>query len=149
MKHWLAVVSAAHVRRAVGLGIAQVHHGRRPGLARMSAGDGFVYYSPREELGSDVPCRRFTAVGRIADDEIWQADEGDFRPWRRRVDWAGADPVPIADLQDRLLLTSTPHWGYALRRGLLPLDEADFLLIEAAMTGAPPPAPTPTETHRA
>ena len=79
MRCWLGVVSAAHVRRGVELGIAQVHHGRRPGLARMAAGDGFVYYSPREGMGGGAPCRAFTAVGRVADDEIWQADEADFR----------------------------------------------------------------------
>jgi len=136
MRYWLGVVSAAHVRRGVGLGIAQVHHGKRAGLARLSAGDGLVYYSPKQDLGEPTPCRAFTAVGRIADNEIWQADEGDFRPYRRRVDWAPADPVPLADVQDRLLLTRAPNWGYALRRGLLPLDEADFRLVEEAMTAA-------------
>lgn len=141
MRYWLGVVSAQHVRRGVELGIAQVHHGRRPGLARMAAGDGLVYYSPREQLGSDVPCRQLTALGRVADDEIWQADEGDFRPYRRRVEWAPVRPVPLADLQARLLLTSTPNWGYALRRGLLPLDETDFHLIETAMTDAAVPSP--------
>lgn len=135
MRYWLGVVSAAHVRRGVELGIAQVHHGKRAGLARMAPGDGLVYYSPQEELRGTVPCRQFTAVGRIADGEIWQADEGDFKPFRRRVEWAEARPAPIADLKDRLLLTRAPNWGYALRRGLLPLDEADFLLIEAAMSG--------------
>ncbi|WP_076263595.1 EVE domain-containing protein [Intrasporangium flavum] len=136
MRCWLGVVSAAHVRRGVELGIAQVHHGQRPGLARMAAGDGFVYYSPREEMGGGAPCRAFTAVGRIADDEIWQADEGDFRPYRRRVDWEQADPVPLAELTGRLLLTRSPGWGQGLRRGLLPLDEADFRLVEQAMTVA-------------
>jgi hypothetical protein len=102
----------------------------------MAAGDRLVYYSPKQELGSTTPCREFTAVGRIADDEIWQAHDGDFRPYRRRVDWERADPVPLADLQDRLLLTRAPNWGYALRRGLLALDEADFRLVEDAMTAA-------------
>jgi hypothetical protein len=134
MRCWLGVVSAAHVRRGVELGIAQVHHGRRAGLARLAAGDGFVYYSPKQELGGSEPCRAFTAVGYVADDEIWQADEGDFRPYRRRVDWESADPVPLAELTDRLLLTRSPGWGYSLRRGLLPLDEADFRLVLAAMT---------------
>ena len=136
MRYWLGVVSAEHVRLGVELGIAQVHHGRRPGLARMAAGDGLVYYSPKEQLGGWVPSRRFTAIGRVSDDEIWQADEGDFRPYRRRVEWAPAHPVPIATLQDRLGLTRAPNWGHALRRGLLPLDEADFHLIAQAMTGS-------------
>ncbi|EWT01225.1 hypothetical protein N865_05435 [Intrasporangium oryzae NRRL B-24470] len=147
MRFWLGVVSASHVRRGVELGIAQVHHGKRAGLARMAPGDGLVYYSPKDELRGTVPCRQFTAVGRIADGEIWQADEGDFRPFRRRVDWADARPVPLADLTDRLLLTRAPNWGYALRRGLLPLEEADFLLIEQAMTG-PMRSAHPEAEHR-
>lgn len=36
---WLGVVSADHVLRAVGLGIAQIGHGKRSRLARMHAGD--------------------------------------------------------------------------------------------------------------
>ena len=31
--------------------------------------------------------KAFTAIGRIIDDEVWQADEGDFKPWRRRIDY--------------------------------------------------------------
>ena len=70
MSAWLGVVSAAHVRRAQSLGIAQINHGSRAGLARMRAGDALVYYSPVEERGDTEPLRAFTAYGTIADDEI-------------------------------------------------------------------------------
>ena len=43
-----------------------------------------VYYSPRETMDG-AGLRAFTALGRVVDDEVWQADEGDFRPWRCRV----------------------------------------------------------------
>lgn len=135
MAAWLGVVSAEHVARGVALGIAQTNHGKRTDLARMSPGDGLIYYSPQQRLGGTEPVRAFTAVGRICDEEIWQADEGEFRPWRRRVDYdLAARSVPIAQLRDRLDLTATPNWGYALRRGLLALSENDFALIQAAMT---------------
>src|SRR3954447_8404018 len=123
MAGWLGVVSAEHVRRAVGLGIAQIGHGKRAGLARMTAGDTLVYYSPMERLGDATPLRSFTAIGTIADDEIWQADEGDFHPYRRRIRYAPAGAVPLADVKDRLALTAAPNWGYQLRRGLVPLEE--------------------------
>jgi len=42
--------------------------------------------------------------------------------------------IPIAMLADELELTSTPNWGYQLRRGLLELSEADFKVIRGAMS---------------
>jgi len=99
------------------------------------AGDGFVYYSPRDAYPNGAPVKAFTAIGRVTDDEVWQADEGEFKPWRRRIDYErGAIEVPIADLSDRLDLTAKPNWGYALRRGLVEITPKDFALIQAAMT---------------
>jgi EVE domain len=122
------------VRRGVALGTAQIGHGARAPLLRMAPGDGLVYYSPRETLGSDRPLRAFTAIGRVADGEVWRADEGEFRPWRRRVDYAAdAAEVAVADLDGRLELTARPSWGYALRRGLVPLGAVDFAVIARAM----------------
>ena len=65
-------------------------------------GDRIVYYSPRDAYPKGAPVQAFTAVGRVTDDEVWQADEGDFKPWRRRIDYEpGAVEVPIADLYAR------------------------------------------------
>ena len=137
MRCWLGAVSRAHVKLGVELGIAQIGHGKRGGLARMGMGDGLVYYSPRETLDSDRPVRAFTAICRVSDGEIWQADEGDFTPWRRRVDYdrAAAD-VPIAELADQLDLTRGPNWGYQLRRALVELSARDFEIIRTAMGAA-------------
>lgn len=135
MAAWLGVVSAEHVARAVGLGIAQVHHGRRAGLARMNLGDWLVFYSPQRRLGENAPVRAFTAIGQFPDQEIWQADEGDFKPWRRRVSYlTDARQVPIEELREHLELTAAPNWGYQLRRGLIPLSEADLVTIRRAAT---------------
>lgn len=83
----------------------------------MSPGDILVYYSPVQRLGDKTALRHFTALGVIADDEIWQADEGDFRPFRRRVHYEATRAVPLEEVKAHLALTSTPHWGYQLRRG--------------------------------
>jgi hypothetical protein len=137
MTAWLGVVSAEHVRRGVSLGIAQIGHGKRSGLARLHPGDGFVYYSPTERLGDRTPLREFTAIGRIAEGEIWQADEGEFHPFRRRVDYLpSTTPVAVAELKGLLELTKDANWGYALRRGLIPLSDRDFETLVAAMTGS-------------
>ncbi|GGL90237.1 EVE domain-containing protein [Nakamurella endophytica] len=131
---WLGTVSAEHVRRGVEQGIAQIGHGKRSGLRRMAAGDWLVYYSPTEVLHQGPPLRSFTAIGRVHDDVLWQGDEGEFRPWRRRIDYVtGARPVPVRDLQEVLDLTAVPNWGYQLRRGLIPLSERDLRTIAAAM----------------
>ncbi|MCS0498528.1 EVE domain-containing protein [Protaetiibacter mangrovi] len=132
---WLGVVSRAHVEIGVDLGIAQVMHGKRAGLVRMKAGDWFVYYSPRTDYPDGEPLKQFTAIGRMRDDLIYQEGDGDFRPFRRAVDYLDeVHPVPIAELADRLELTSTPNWGYQLRRGLVPLSLADLEVIRDAMT---------------
>lgn len=134
-RFWLGVVSRDHVRRGLERGIAQIGHGKKGGLQRMAAGDWLVYYSPRTGIREGAPIKSFTAIGELPDDEVWQADEGNFKPWRRRVDYRpGAPEVPIAELKDRLELTASPNWGYALRRGLLELSRHDFELIDRAMS---------------
>ena len=135
MKNWLGVVSAEHVRRGVGLGIAQIGHGKRAGLARMRAGDMLVYYSPVERLGDKIPLRQFTALGIIADDEIWQADEAGFKPFRRRVRFSDSTPVDLELVRDQLQLTANLNWGYQLRRGLVPLDQHDVDILRSVMNG--------------
>ncbi len=104
-------------------------------LARMHPGDWLIYYSPRLSLEDKAPLQAFTAIGHVADEEIWQADEGSFKPWRRRVDYdREAVDVPVEQLKELLQLTSAPNWGYQLRRGLIELSEPDFRAIRAAMT---------------
>lgn len=136
MTAWLGVASADHVARGVRLGIAQIGHGTRAGLARMRRGDTLIYYSPTRRLGDGVPLRQFTAIGVISGDEIWQADEGDFHPFRRAIDYRAARPAAIEPLKHELQLTATPNWGYRLRRGLLTLGDVDAEIIDAAMMGS-------------
>ena len=133
MTAWLGVVSADHVGRGVSLGIAQLGHGKRSGLARLHRGDWLIYYSPKTSMRDGEPLQQFTAIGEVVDDEIWQADEGDFQPFRRRIRYlSDARPVAVANLT--LELTSEPNWGYQLRRGLIPLSDRDLATIREAMT---------------
>jgi len=134
MKYWIGVVTKNHVERGVALGIAQIGHGKRSGLARMKAGDGFLYYSPRKSLDSTEPLLAFTAIGRIADDDIWEADEGSFKPWRRLVNYTKSTDAPIRPLLDQLELTvGKTNWGYVFRYGLVEITEQDFQTIAHAM----------------
>ena len=100
----------------------------------MRAGDGLIYYSPRPSLDSTTSLKAFTAIGTVADDELWQADEGEFHPWRRRVTYdLGAAEVLLERLQPDLDLTRDPNWGYPLRRGLVELTGPDAGRIATAM----------------
>jgi hypothetical protein len=141
VRYWLAVVHRDHVRRGVEQGIAQVNHGSRAGIERMSPADGLVYYSPKDLYPDGDPLRAFTAIGRVAVGEPWQAapvtmlTRGDVRPWRRRVEYVeGVVEAPIAPLLAELELTrDTPNWGWMMRRGLLELTSRDFAIIAGEM----------------
>lgn len=134
MRYWIGVVSEQHVRIGVERGIAQIGHGKRAGLAKMQAGDGFVYYSPKETSDSRTPLQAFTAIGTIADDFIWQEDEGDFKPWRRKVDYFSAVNAPIRPLLNKLSFTAgQSNWGYAFRYGLIQITSDDYELIQNEM----------------
>ncbi|MDP9376555.1 MAG: hypothetical protein M3P40_03095 [Actinomycetota bacterium] len=43
--------------------------------------------------------------------------------------------LALSAVADRLDLSARPHWGYALRRGLLPLTEHDLESIRKGMAG--------------
>jgi hypothetical protein len=144
MRYWLGVVQREHVLRGVEQGIAQTNHGAKAGITRMAPGDGFVYYSPKTAYPDGDPLREFTAIGRIAPGEPWQADDPStgsgrrgepFRPWRRKVDYDGAAAAtPIGPLLDLLDLTrGNRNWGFILRRGHVELTEHDFRIIAHQM----------------
>ncbi|MFJ9866852.1 EVE domain-containing protein [Streptomyces sp. NPDC101165] len=137
---WLGVVSAEHARHASRHGWIQLNHGDRRNLARMRRGDGFVFYSPTEHMGDRAGLRAFTALGVIADEEPYLADEvmnmgarGTVRPWRRAVDFEDVHAAGLRTVADDLALTQRPNWGYGLRFGLVPLAVEDFELLRAAM----------------
>lgn len=134
-RYWMGVVHRDHSLRGVSQGIAQTNHGARFGVARMSPGDGFVYYSPKDVFPDGRSLREFTAIGVVAPGEEWQAEQGDFRPWRRKVDWdESAIAAPITPLLDVLELTrGIRNWGLQLQKGHLELTEHDFRIIASQM----------------
>lgn len=78
-------------------------------------------------------------LAEVTDGTIWQVDEGDFKPWPRRVHYHATTGTPIAGLRHALDLTADPNWGYQLCRGLIELSEDDFTLIRAPSGKDPPP----------
>ena len=135
MRFWINTVSRDHVRLGIEGGFTQANHGRPTTLRRLARGDLLVFYSPRTSLQGGEPLQRFTAIGRIADDEVYQAEmTPTFHPWRRRVDFLASEEAPIKDLVDELGFIRDKHrWGFPFRRGLFETAEEDFRRIAAAM----------------
>jgi hypothetical protein len=134
-RHWIAVASAAHVRRGRAEGFMQVCHGKGAPLARIKPGDSVAYYSPTETFGGTDRLQAFTAIGIATERAPWQADMGGgFRPFRREVRWLPAREAPIRPLLERLSFSAgKANWGYVLRFGLFDISGEDFALIAAAM----------------
>lgn len=135
---WIAVACRAHVRRGVELGIMQVCHGKAGPVRRIKAGDRVACYSPTETMTGGEKVQAFTALGHVLDDEVYQVDMGGgFRPFRRRVRYVEAGPVPIRLLLDRPgFALAGRGWGARLRYGLLAIDAASMNMIAAAMGAA-------------
>ncbi|AMB57628.1 hypothetical protein AWU67_00765 [Microterricola viridarii] len=144
IRYWLGVVHREHVLRGVELGIAQLNHGTKQAVSRLREADGLIYYSPKVSGPDGAALREFTAIGRVADDTVFQDPDGvvmtnsfgePYRPWRRRVDY---DPfavaAPIRPLIPVLDFTSaSSNWGFQLRRGLIELSRHDYEVIKAQM----------------
>jgi hypothetical protein len=105
----------------------------------MKAGDGLVYYSPRESYPDGAPLQAFTALGFIRSGEVYEHDMSadgvpGFVPWRINVDYLPAQHTPIKPLIAQLdFITYKTHWGAVFRFGQIRISEADFRRIAAAM----------------
>lgn len=135
MRYWVNTVSRDHVERGVAGGFTQANHGKPHMLRRMSRGDGIVFYSPRTSMRDGEPLQEFTAMGRVSDDEVFQAHVSpDFAPFRRRVDFLPAHAAPIRPMIGALdFLGDASRWGMQFRRGAFEVGVDDFRRIAEAM----------------
>ena len=136
MKYWIGVVSKDHVQNGVKNGIMQIGHGKRSPLTRLKKGDWLIYYSPVKTFAGKEPLQAFTALGQVADDEIYQYPiSDDFIPYRRRINYQKVSDSPIRPLIEKLsFIKSKQSWGYVFRFGLVEIPEADFITIKNSMT---------------
>jgi hypothetical protein len=134
-KYWIVVASRDHVQRGVKGGFMQANHGKASALKRMQAGDGLLYYSSREIYGQDTKCQRFTALGEIADDLVYQGEMGGgFVPFRRNVTYFPCREVSILSLIGALdFIRDKTHWGAPFRFGVVEIGENDFQRITELM----------------
>jgi len=124
VENWIAVASAAHVRRGRGAGFMQVCHGKAAPLRRIQPHDRVACYSPTIEFRGSDKCQAFTALGIV----------GDRPPYRRDVTWLETRDAPITPLLDALEFSAgRRNWGYQFRFGLFRISECDMRTIARAM----------------
>lgn len=135
MKYWIGVVSKSHVENGKKESICQVCHGKGGALKRMRKGDYLLYYSPTVTYGKKDPYQKFTALGQLVDEDIYQFDMGGgFTPFRRRIHYFVTQDAPIRPLLPRLsFIKNKEKWGAVFRYGLLSIPREDFEIIAAAM----------------
>ena len=133
--YWIGVVAKDHVALGVAGGFTQLNHGKAGPLERMHAGDGFAFYSPRTAHPDGAALQAFTAIGRVRDGRVYQADVApDFTPFRLAVDYLPATVAPVKPLIEALtFIRSKAHWGGAFRYGVVRVPAEDFARIAAAM----------------
>lgn len=134
-RYWIGVASRDHVMNAVQGGFAQLCHGKQEPLKKMSTGDWIIYYSPKVKIKESTPYQRFTAIGRVMDDVVFQFDAGNnFSPFRRNIDFISCNETHIQPLISQLsFIKSAKYWGYSFRFGHLEISEKDFKLIAERM----------------
>lgn len=101
----------------------------------MNAGDGIIMYSPKTAYPDGEILQRFTAIGYVASNEVYQVEiTPEFKPYRINVSFMNCKETPIKPLIDRLsFIKNKKKWGAAFRFGHLKITFEDFKIIEAAM----------------
>lgn len=135
-RYWCGVVSKEHIMRGIASGFCQVCHGKRAPIARMSKGDGIVFYSPVIKFQGDEKCQKFTAIGRVIDDHPYQFQmTQDFTPFRRNIEYyIDTIDAPIHPMLKKLSFTcDIKSWGYPFRRGHFEITASDFQLVAQSM----------------
>lgn len=102
-KYFIIGASKDHVTKGVAGGFAQAGHGRKDLLSRLSKGDWIVYYSSKDTFENGLLLQKFTALGKISDEEPYQATATkSFKPFRRNVDYKKTKEAEIRPLLERL-----------------------------------------------
>lgn len=137
-RYWIGVASRDHVMRAVQGGFAQLCHGKEAPLKKMNTGDWIIYYSPKMNFKESTPHQKFTALGKVVDNHIFQFEMGnDFKPFRRKISFIHRTETPIRPLIPKLsFIKDEQHWGYSFRFGHFEISEKDFMLIAKKMIDA-------------
>lgn len=134
-RYWIGVASRDHVKTGEQGGFCQFCHGKAAPLKRMKKGDWIIYYSPKLYFQGQELCQKFTAMGEIVDDTVYQVEMfSGFFPHRRNVHFAVCHEVEIKPMIAELdFIKDKQNWGYQFRFGVLEINESDFNKISRRM----------------
>ena len=134
-KYWVIVASKDHAAIGRESGIAQACHGKVAPLKRMKANDWVIIYSSKDSFPAGDTYQKFTAIGRVKDDAVYQFNMADdFKPYRRNITYYDCKEVSILPLINSLdFIENKKHWGYPFRFGFFEIKEHDFNLIAGGM----------------
>jgi predicted RNA-binding protein len=134
-KYWVAAISKEHTQRGVSGNFIQVCHGKQAPLKRMKKGDYLLIYSSKITMAGNEKLQKFTAVGQVIDDEVYQFQMTEsFKPFRRNIEFLECEEVSIIPLiNDLEFIHNKKSWGYPFRFGFFEIKENDFNLIASKM----------------
>ena len=134
-KYWIGVVGAKHAEIGKDRGFCAFSHGKHQAISRLSPGDRFSYYSPREGYQEGAVVQAFVALGTVLDGEPYEVDFDGNPGWVRPAQTDFFGRAPVKPLLESLTFVSNPKfWGMAFRRSLFEVTKEDFARIEAAFT---------------
>jgi predicted RNA-binding protein len=133
--YFLIGATKDHVTTGVKKGFAQAGHGRKDLMAKPLRGDWIIYYSAKDKFDGGKPYQKFTALGKIIDDEPYKPSTKDnFKPYRRKVEYQSTHDVDIRPLLTSLeFIKNKKRWGFYLMSGFREISKEDFETIKGAM----------------
>lgn len=137
-KYWIGVACKSHVEFGREKGFCAFSHGKEQAVAKLSAGDRFIYYATRERFENGAPAgdavQAFLASGSVLDEEPREGDFAGFPAFIRAARYDAPFHIPVKPLLDQLdFITNPRYWGMAFRRSLFAIGKPDFKrILEAA-----------------
>ncbi len=134
-KYFLICTSKDHVLKGVEGGFAQAGHGRKDFISKPSKGDWLIFYSSKDIFENGKPLQKFTAIGKVVDEEPYQPNaSGNFKPYRRNVEFKKVQETEIRPLLEHLtFIKNKKKWGFYLISGFREISKEDFNVIKSAM----------------
>jgi hypothetical protein len=120
---WVLVASRDHARRGLSGGFVMANHGKRAPVARMSAGDGVLIYSPTTAYPDGEPLRAITIVGAVTG-EAPEPSDAIAGGSRRAASLREIEPLPLESIREHLPVSR-------IRFGFFELDPTDAAAIWA------------------
>jgi predicted RNA-binding protein len=134
-KYFLICASKDHVLKGVEGGFAQAGHGRKDLISKPSKGVWVVFYSSKDIFEDGKSLQKFTAIGKIVDEEPYQPNaSANFKSYRRNVEFKKVQETEIRPLLEHLsFIKNKKKWGFYLISGFREISKEDYNVIKSAM----------------